>query len=1096
MQNEYGTNKLASIPLSLLLIVSGLFGFVLLVPLSAAHATATPTVTVTPSTATVDTLVTISGTGFSSDSAVQITSQVASSSSSSGSVTVQWLYGAPLVPACSQTNGGVSDAGVDSLIDGEGGAYQNCLVTDATGSFSVSVHVPALPGGTQTLNIQDSATTPNKATASITVTPSIVLCTMNSASDSNVKCTNNSVEDDIISSGYPLTDVGAFTFQINGFGQQDSVSLSSSVFQSGFSPSCTTNNVGQCPLQVTDTSGNQFIVAEAVGGVHSITASGASLSATTSFTILPWVNFYNSLTGTTTFSFIGTAPSSVLIEGHGFAASSTIAANSITIGGVSTTHASVKTNSKGVFGAGAGNQLTVSPTAGVPFGPVDVVIAGTTFNYANHNINQGLNGPLNIRPAPDHNVPRLGGVLISSTAGTAGKGTAVGLLDSTVHYYGDNVYFFGYGFVNGGPVVSIDTTNLGTISGISALTVNGQNTIQTLAPDLNGAIFVTGESGDLQTPEAQGTYQVNFIQGTTLTGPANIVSPSYTATATLYLNQFDTGDISGGIIYQPAGSGGGWCTTCEEIDSTAVVQAEFFAASSTVTVTVGGNTLASGTTSLNGEFTTNTITQSALDLAAGTWTATASDGTNSGTDTFVTNPIVTGPGFGGHALTTSGPAKAGTYTTLLTTANYGVHGLLANTAYDVNWGMVGATGVQTVGTFTSTSTGGIPVPGVQIQIPSGSVGNHIITLVQNGSDYLLANSFEETLTSVPSGAVSIYGDVVFVEQVSINVLPSVANVGQSVTLSGTGLSAGTTYEITIDNGGVTCAAHPDTCAAQNGQILGSFTTDASGNIPSSISAKFPVNPATALGCGTVNTYPEEASTYYAHVQTAKQYGTALADGTGIIVLAANVDLNATSVAAGHAVSLTANGLCAQGTYNVVFNYAENSQATGFSGTVVAAFAADTTGAGSTTFSVPATASQGAYTLQLVRLAPTSTALGVLSVPPTLIVTPQSSGVCSTTGCFTASTATQSLIGQFQTVVVPYTDNANTAVTGVVYGVVTNPAGQTVYYTTATITPGAGQAQTAYLTLSGLPHGMYTVNYFVTNTGGVAISQSNSITVTL
>jgi len=1094
MQNEYATNKLASIPLSLLLIVSGLFGFVLLMPLGAAHATTTPTVTVTPNTATVDTLITISGTGFTSDSAVQITSQVASSSSSSGSVTVPWLYATQVAPhQCSQTNSGVSDAGVDSLIDGYLGAYPYCLVTDATGSFSVSVHVPALPGGTQTLNVQDSATTPDKATASITVDSSIVLCTMESASDSNVKCTNNSVEDDVISSGYPLTDVGAFTFLINGFGQQDSVSLSSSVFQSGFSPSCTTNNLGQCPLQVTDTSGNQFIVAEAVGGVHSITASGAVLSATTSFTILPWLNFYNSLTGPTVFSFVGTAPSSVLIEGHGFAASSTIAANSITIGGVSTTHSSVKTSSKGAFGVGAGNQLVVSPTAGVPYGPVAVVIAGTTFSYANYNINQGANGPLNIRPSPGHNVPRLGGVLISSTDGKAGAGTAVGLLDSTVHYFGDNVYFFGYGFVNGGPVVTIDTTNLGTITGISALTVNGQNTIQTLAPDPNGAIFVTGESGTLDTPEAQGTYQVNFQQGTTITGPANIVSPSYTATATLYLNQFDTALISGGIIYQPANMTAGWCDNppytsfpdvCENVNSEAVVQAEFFAASSTVTVTVGGNTLASGTTSINGEFTTNTITQSALDLAAGTWTATASDGTNSGTDTFVVNPIVTGPGFGGHALTTAGPAKAGTYTTMLTTANYGVHGLLANTVYDVNWGMVGATGVQTVGTFTSTATGGIPVPGIQIQIPSGSVGNHIITLVQNGSDYLLANSFEELRST--AGPMSIYGDLVFVEQVSINVLPSVANVGQSVTLSGTGLAASTSYEVTIDN----------TNAPQNGQILGSFNTDVSGNIPSSVAVKFPANPATVAGCETVNTYPEEASTYYAHVQTAKQYGGILADGSGIIVLAANIALNATSVAAGHAVSLTANGLCATGTYNVVFNYAENSQATGYSGTVVAAFAADTTGAGSTTFTVPATASQGAYTLQLVRLAPTSTALGVLSVPPTLIVTPTTTVTCSTTSCFTAGTATQVTLGQFQTVQVPFTDTSVTAVTGVVYGVVQNSEGQTVYYTTATITPGAGQAQTAYLTMSGQPHGTYTVNYFVTNTGGVAISVSNTITVTL
>jgi len=1092
MQNVYANAKLASIPLTLLLVVAGLFGFVLLMPLNAAHA-AGPTITVSPTTATVHTGITIAGTGFSTDSAVQITTAVAASGST-GSVTVPWLSQG----GCGTTNGGTS--GTDSLVDAAG-TYANCLVTDATGSFVVTVSLPPLPGGPETISVQDSASPAHTATASITVTPSMLLCTVNSDSANFVKCTNNSVTDHVFGSGYPETSTGTFFELINGFGQADSITLSSSVYpSSGFTaPTCTTNNVGQC--QITD----GFIVADAVGGTHSIIATGGSgLTASAPFVILPWVNFYNGPTGATTYSFSGNAPTSILIEGHGFASSTTIAANSITIGGVTTTHSSIKTDSHGAFGAGANNQLVVSPVAGVPFGPVSVVVEGTTFNYANHNINQGANGADNIRPSPGHNAPRLGGVLISSVPNAGLSGTGVGLLDATTHYQGDGVGIFGYGFVNpnvnptsgvacaaanaGGAV----TPSLTNLPGITAIAGRG-GTIQNTVPDCNGAVFYDLDTGGLYGPEAQGSYQVTFSQAGN--HPSNIVSPSYTAAATLWLNQFDTG-LSTGIIYTPpspatGGTTQGWCDNapylnpaCEETNMPNVIQAEFFAASSTVTVSVGGNTLATCSTNANGECLTNTITNSALDLAAGTWTATASDGTNSATDTFVVDSIITGPGFGGSALTTHGPAKAGTFTTLLTTAAYGVHGLMPNTVYNVNWGLLGATGTQTVGTFTSTATGGIPVPGVQIQIPAGTVGDHVITLVQAGSDYLLANSFGEEFSA--AGPLTIYGDTVFQEQVNVNVLPSVANVGGSITLSGTGLEASTSYEVTIDN----------TLGPQNGQILGSFTTDASGNIPASIAVVFPADAATAAGCGTINTYPEQASTYYVHTQTASQYGTPGSDGNGIIVLAADAKVNMTSAPAGHAVVLTANGLCSPGTYNVVFNYAENSQANGYTGTVIGAFTTDSSGSGTVTVTIPSSASAGAYPLQLVRLAPTSTQLGVLSVPPTLTVSTVGTSSCQSTSCLTATgPATQTTISGQPALAVTFTNSANAQVTGIVYAVVHNAAGQTVYYTTATITPAAGGTATAYLVLAGLPSGTYSVSYFAINSAGVAISASGTSSVT-
>jgi len=1093
MQNLYSNTKLASVPLTILLVVAGLFGFVLLVPL-AAHA-AGPTVTVSPTSATVGSTITISGTGFVSNQPIAITSSVTSvtSTGASGTVTVDWIGNTACSPSVSYT--GTGNSGTDSLVVG------NCLSTDGTGSFVVQAGLPSMPGGPQTITIYDGT---NTVTSTITVTPSLQMCTHYDAPGG---CTNNSVNDYVLNSGYSETNTGEFYWLIQGFASADSVSISSSAFGSGYSFSCTVNSMGTCASSNSlQTPG--ITLADVSGGAKSVTATGATLTATTTFTILPWVNFYNSASGATTFSFLGTAPTSVLIEGHGFAASSTIAANSITIGGVATTHASVTTDSHGTFGVGAGAQLVVSPVSGVPYGPVNVVIAGTTFNFANGNINQGATGPLNIHPAPGDNAPSLGGVVIASASGTA-QTTAVGLLDATTHTFGDNVWFFGYGFAASNAItITLTPTSSAGLPGISGI-IPLPGTIQTTlasGPDSHGAIFDAGcvytpvlpdtetcaQTGSLGS-EVAGTYEVPFAQ----TGVANVVSPSYTTAAYFRALAFDTGDISGGTNFLgPNSVPASWCGTGTiAACSTGGYYIEFqmFAASSSVTATVGGNTFVSGSTTAQGTLLTNTYTLSAIDLASGTWTITGSDGTNTGTDTFVINPVIT-PALDSASALTVTTGKAGTVVSLLTTSGYGVHGLKANTEYSVNWGAISATGTQTLGSFKSTATGGIPVPGVQFTIPAGSVGNHVITLVQAGTDALLGN----TLGDSPSyqGPTSDYGDVVFSESVSVTVTPTVAHYGSSVTLSGSGLSASTAYEITLSAG----------TSAPNNQILATFTTTASGNVPSGASftvTSVPTGPATDTGvgaCSSSTAYYEQATVYNVYLQTSSEYGGSSYDGAGTLVVAASVSLNMTSAPAGHAVALTGEDLCAQTTYNVVFNYAENSQATGYTGTVVGALLTDTNGYGTTTFTVPSSATQGTYPIQLVRVGTAATTLGVLSVAPTLTVGTSVSGKACTnlgTSCFTLSgSATKTTVGAFTGISASFTDSSTASVTGIVYAVVHNNAGQTVYYTTATISPTAGATADAFLVLSGLPPGTYQVSVFVTDTSGNAISSSTSVSVTL
>jgi hypothetical protein len=998
MQNEYANTKLASIPLSLLLIVSGLFGFVLLVPLTPAHAAA-PTVTLSATSGTVASSLTITGLGFAAASTILITSVV-------GSTTVNWL-----TATCATAHGGSS--GTDSLV------VAGCLTSTARGNFVSTIAVPAMPGGAQTITVSDG-TTP--ATAAFTVNPKI------SQSLATSKQT-----------GFPGTTI-TDTLSASGFGATESVTFTSTAITTPSLPAaCTTNALGSC------TSGSTtFVLADTTAGSKTLTGTGGTsgLIGTGTFTVKAWVSF-SSGGSNTLFSFPGSAPTSVSIEGHGFAPG-TIAANSITLGGVATTHAAITVGSSGVF-----TKQVVSPNANVPFGAISVVVQGNTFNFANGNINE----------APGA-TPILGGVLISSIAGT-GTSTAVGQLDAATHTFGDTVGVMGYGF-KPGDTIGITATN------IPGVTLVKGSTYETATVDARGAFFVGTSAGTL-TGEIAGTFSVALTGSTT----AATISPSYATTPSLTMN-FDTTTLAlttVGVNYKSTGL---------------TVTANMFAATTPITVTAGGVTIFTGTTSsigaAGGLLTISGITAGqAPDLAQGSVTATASDGTNTGTDTFVMIPLVDFSGsFTADTVTSGTP---GTTTNLRTGSSFGVHGLKANTAYSINWGLP-ANGIQTLGTFTTTATGGIPVPGVQFTLPTGAAGNHLITLIQGTSDALFGVVLANTVSSL--GPSTQYGDLVFSLQVLINVSPTVANVGQAVVLSGSGLRASTVYETTISpttgSGGAT------------GQIFSALTADASGNVPTGSSLVIPAMPTVGPdGDCDDGAYFEQATTVYIHFSTAAQYPGAQ-DGQGLVVLAGAGNLNSSSAAVGHSVTMTATGLGNTCTYDIIFNYGVNPQATAFTGQIVGAFVSSSVGGGIANFNVPLTAQPGTYTIQLARVS--GPALGILSIPATLTVTTPGATSCQSTTCLTAGTATLQTIGQFQTLVVPFTNTASGQVTGVVYGVVSNSQGQTVYYTTATVTPAGGATTTAYLTLAGLPHGTYTVSYFATNTGGVAISLTGSMSVTL
>jgi hypothetical protein len=80
--------------------------------------------------------------------------------------------------------------------------------------------------------------------------------------------------------------------------------------------------------------------------------------------------------------------------------------------------------------------------------------------------------------------------------------------------------------------------------------------------------------------------------------------------------------------------------------------------------------------------------------------------------------------------------------------------------------------------------------------------------------------------------------------------------------------------------------------------------------------------------------------------------------------------------------------------------------------------------------------------------------------------------------------------------VVYHNNINVTVLGIVFMVLHNDMGQTVYFTSATLDIAAGANSTAYEVIFGLPSGNYDATFFAIAPSGVAISAATTATLTL
>jgi hypothetical protein len=1086
-------NKLASIGTIGLLFLAGIAGMVFLLP--GAHAASRATVTlatISPlsstvggpteltgvTAGTVGSSLDIIGTGFASNAAISVSTTV-------GTSTVFWFPTASqnnCAGAFASTSGGVN--GVDSLANAA--SPTGCVTTTAVGNFESVFTVPALPGGSETIKISDGTNTVSQA---FTITPKTTFTAGGT------------------SFGFPEQNIGSGTFTATGFGASETVTFTTTAFTAASlgTAQCTTNSFGTCASPYV---AGALVVAETTGGAKSITATGATsgLSASTTYTVNPWVAFYNSQTGTvtTTFSFLGTAPTSLLIEGHGFQAG-TIAANSVTVGGVATTHASVTVSSTGAFG-GAGAMLVVSPTANVPFGPAPVVIQGTTFNYASGNIALGAGV--------------WGGVLISSIQGSESS-TGITSLDSSSYKPGEStaasttspaplksqVGIFGYGFItptaqpNNGGTVSITTPSGVTWSVAPAFYAGNGGTAGASGaakPDSNGAFFGIAQLGDTPwsttgAPTVAASYSPVFSQGTAgTTGPANVISPSFGITP------WDTISSS----------------TVDYTTNNFNVIGHGFGPTDVLTVTIGGAAVVSGGTCTVASTGTCTTANAVVpDLAAGPQTVVLT-GSISGASVSTTSGTTYDPNIKAGTSTSlnvvSGPA--GTTTILRTGTNYGVHGLYANTQYNIVWNagtnLPGAAGTV-LGTFTSTATGGIPVPGVQVTVPADTSGIHILDLQRvstPGTSMMFSNNLQGDYTDSDAGLTGTYytnfGDVLFYEQTTLTGTPTVANVGGSVTVTGTGLAANTLYDLGLGMAGVGTGTVPSTCALTGAgtpanpptSIAGSFTSTSSGSVPA----------ATSVSVTDMPTFAglEQGTLYCVFAQTGPTFGSTSSVGVAQFELQASESANMTAAPIGHNIVLNAHGLAASTGYNVLF--APFTLLNGnVAGTVVGAILSNVNGAGSGTFSVPGTiqTANGAQAVvsgqnYVVELQPTGKTYAAVASPISITVGSTSSTTCNTTNCFTATAPTTTTLNNQQTVETMYTNTSNAPATAIVYAVVHNSAGQTVSYSTATITVAAGATATAYNVLYGLPPGTYSVTLFATSTSGTSISGTTTTSVTV
>jgi hypothetical protein len=1131
-------NRLASLGTVGLLFLAGIAGMVFLLPALPAHA-GTATVSLSASSGTVGSFVTITGSGFTPGADVGIefnTTIINTFGASSGyptqasmlDTTGSALSGSPLgMTTCSTTS--------------------PCIETDANGWFKAVIAVPPTVNGAHTVTATDSV---NKATTTFTTQASFWITTSSTAIIP-------------LTSGMPDEVAGATIAVASGFGSADTVAVSAAAFggvggatttpitsittgakvttptqyaaagvsRSGVLYTATAPGLGSESLS----GPNALVVSDVLGGKQTITATGtSSASATTTFTINPAIALFSSAsTSSPTFSMGSTPTQALYLSGFGFTAGS-IAANSITIGGAPIINPTITVGATGNFGVASGSEILLESTsAGLAVGPTSIgITVGTTtytFSYSNGNI---VNPMSTKDDSGTHAIPTTysfpggytgstgvalngyGGPFIVSTNGITGS-VATATLDSSSYMpnSGSYVTVFGYGFIPTSPV----TVTFPVPTGGTALTFDSP------APNANGAFWSVGQSVLGEEPSgatpASG-YAVSVAQASigAVNQPTVVVTPwmSFTSSGVTSSETISFGTT-------PSVTFHGFTAT-----KSCTLMAGIIPITFTTACTIGANGAETVTVGVLGG------SAGAIDLSGGSHTLAGSDGVVTSTLTAFILPVSFAGGIGSSPATTLSvnTGSAATVTTLRTATSYGIHGLMASTLYTIVWDPTQGT-QTTLGTFTSTATGGIPTPGVQVTVPAGASGDHIIGLETGGADIFFgalgastvtppgvetvnnpnidaSNNIESSLSTLSIPIIGQYGDDIFHMGSTLSVTPAVDTVGSTLSFTGSGLPVATGFDIGVskagtNNGGTSCALTGSGSSTPPTILLSSFTTTGIGSVPTSTAVPLTDMP-TALGY-------EQGTPYCAFIETGINFGTIHDTAAASFILQASGSLNSSESPIGGNVLLTAHGLVSGETYKIIFApyFLPNGfEGTTTSGTFVGTLTANAYGEGMGTLTVPGaiqtstgiqSVSLGTgYQVELQEAGPSIATNNVALATPPSIVVGGTTGSCSNEGttCMVLSgTPTVGKSGANTVISTSFTNNSNAPQTAYIYAVVHNALGQTVLYATSTLNGVApGASETGQLVLFGLPSGTYTATVFVVSTTGTALSTSATVSVTI
>jgi hypothetical protein len=983
------------------------------------------------------TLVTVTGTGFPSGQ---------------DSIDICFLTSSDTVTAGCPTGGiDLGSNAVDALFDQSiSGSTADTVQADANGNFEVQFYAPIAYGGTYNVY---AYYTPSSGVPVNTAAVTFTLKAAMAVED----------QDTLANSGIPGQP---FDVIVVGMGAASSavgegIQLIPSSFFSGSWTGLTvghTLGVDQGVFEEDDgavvtgsaTSIGSGTLATLPSGTSTVEALGLTTGTTTSttFTTTPSIiltAYSTGCPGTTAIISTSTAAGSKFcMSGTGFAKSSTLAAaGSVTVGGASTIESAITTSSSGTFG-----PIAVTLSSSTSVGPLTIAFGGMDFNFSNGNI-QGA------------------GVLLGSNLG---QGALTSVQDaytlSTSGNIGDTVYVFGFGY-SAGTTVAFDWEG-GNVANVPL----GLTTVSAL--DGNGAFMVEFSVPTDPTTNAacaSGSYTcwqvVDTSTGTTNTAP--------TQTFTI----LPEASFGGSINFVPNYNSFGFHQTLT-VDG-------FASTDSTLTVTMNGVTWATVTYAPGvpgGSQTFNLpvigSTQS-IDFAGGSYSINAS-GTTSGNWAVTTNTLTILPiqaeseGVGAISALSVNSGNAGTSIAVLSATSGGIHGLAPNTAYTVMWD-----GTDEVASFTSTSSGEVPI-GVSFNVPEGTSGLHIVDIQSAGVSAL----YGDQLTGGQQfGGCGNTCDLIFDLLPVLTATPSLVGATQTATVVGSGLPSNSVLYI----------------VGPNSVSYASFTSTATGSVPSGITFTVPTQPTYTTGChagntcaggelGTLITWSIENSA--GHVVGELQY-----------VYGTTATLSASSGAAGTSVTITVNGLNApaggnvfssDSPYSIVFNCIPNEfavdecagTATGATpaNIVIGALIPNTLGEASTTITIPASATAGTYVLQIVG----SNSRWDLALPLSFTV-----GGAVTGQMFTISgTPSQVTLGGQPYLTATYSNPTSSEITGIVELSVQNALGQTVLITTSTINPAGGASATAYLYLGLLPSGTYTASVFVLSTGGGSLSAPTSV----